>query len=207
MNLLISDNGAYSLGKVQGKNFYDLVATKACTIQLELKFGTNWVPLTLNNQNSSILQAPFCGKIPVLSGAEEARITVSNFTENFRLFFDASQSGSMEGLIFSNFASNLTDTNSRFKVEILGTPAVSRQIAAGENSSNTVLTSTCRRISIKAVGADIRYSIGVSPQSASSISHFIADGERLDFAILPNSKIGIIRAGETDGTLEVSELI
>ena len=54
-----------------------------------------------------------------------------------------------------------------------------RQLAAGASSANTALTATVSRVSIRAVGADIRFSVGTSAQTASASSHFIADGERL----------------------------
>ena len=92
--------------------------------------------------------------------------------------------------------------------EPLGTPGVARQLAAGASSANTALTSTCRRISMRAVGADIRFVIGSSAQTANaSTSHFIADGERLDFAVAASSQIAVIRDASTSGTLEVSELV
>jgi hypothetical protein len=92
-------------------------------------------------------------------------------------------------------------------VEPLGIPAVARQLAAGSSSANTALTSTCRRISVRAVGADIRYAIGSSSQTASATSHFIANGERLDLAVPATPNIAVIRNASTDGTLEVTELI
>jgi hypothetical protein len=95
----------------------------------------------------------------------------------------------------------------RTRVEPLGTPGVARQIAAGAASVNTLLTSTCRRISIHARGADVRYSIGATTQTASGASHFIAAGERLDLSVPLNARIGVIRADATDGTLELTELL
>ena len=91
-------------------------------------------------------------------------------------------------------------------VEPLGLPTVARQISAGSSSANTALTSTCRRISIKAIGADIRYAIGSTSQTASATTHFIGNGERLDLAVPETPNIAVIRGGSTDGTLELSEL-
>jgi hypothetical protein len=91
-------------------------------------------------------------------------------------------------------------------VEPLGVPSVARQLTAGSASANTALTSTCRRISIKAVGADIRYAIGSSSQTASATSHFIGNGERLDLAVPATPNIAVLRNGSTDGTLELTEL-
>tara|TARA_Y100000114_G_scaffold142001_1_gene148210 strand:- start:13 stop:327 length:315 start_codon:yes stop_codon:yes gene_type:complete len=94
------------------------------------------------------------------------------------------------------------------QVEILGEPGTARQLTAGSASSNTVLTSTTRRISIRAVGADIRFSIGAVAQTANgSTSNFIANGERLDFAIPLGAQIAVIRDGTVNGTLELTELI
>jgi hypothetical protein len=92
-------------------------------------------------------------------------------------------------------------------VEPLGIPAVARQLAAGSTSANTALTTTCRRISIRSVGADIRYAIGSSSQTASATTHFIGNGERLDLAVPAAPNIAVIRNATTDGILEVTELI
>lgn len=104
----------------------------------------------------------------------------------------------------------LTDTELRASsvdVEPLGIPAVARQLSAGSSSANTALTSTCRRISIKAIGADIRYAIGSSSQTASATTHFIGNGERLDLAVPATPNIAVIRNGSANGTLELTELI
>lgn len=96
--------------------------------------------------------------------------------------------------------------NNRLLVEPLGIPGVARQLAAGATSANTALTVGVGRISIYARGADIRYLVGSSSQTASATSHFIASGERLDIDVPATPNIAVIRAGTTDGTLEVSEL-
>lgn len=92
-------------------------------------------------------------------------------------------------------------------VDTLGTVGVARQLAAGATSANTALTTTARRISICATGAAIRYAIGTGAQTASSTSHYIASGERLDLAVPASAQIAVIRAGSTDGVLEVTELV
>lgn len=91
-------------------------------------------------------------------------------------------------------------------VEPLGLPLVARQLSAGAASANTALTESCRRISVRAVGADIRYSIGSTAQTATTSDHFIANGERLDLAVPETPNIAIIRAASTDATLELTEL-
>jgi hypothetical protein len=97
--------------------------------------------------------------------------------------------------------------NGSVPTEPLGIPGVARQLTAGSASVNTALTSTCRRISMRAVGADIRYSIGGSSQTASGTSHLIGIGERLDVGVPATPNIAVIRNGSTNGTLEVTELI
>lgn len=91
--------------------------------------------------------------------------------------------------------------------EPLGFPGTARQLAAGSASANTALTPGVFRISIRANNADIRFEIGSGAQTASATSHFIAKNERLDFAVSINANIAVIRAGITDGTLEVTELL
>lgn len=99
------------------------------------------------------------------------------------------------------------DSGNPVPTEPLGVPGVARQLAAGASSVNTGLTSTCRRVSMRAVGADIRYAIGSSSQTASATSHLIGIGERLDVAVPATPNIAVIRAGSTSGTLELTELI
>lgn len=92
------------------------------------------------------------------------------------------------------------------RVEPLGQAGLARQLAAGSTTSNTALTAGVFRISMRAVGADIRFSIGTGAQTATTSSHFIANGERLDFAVPGAANIAVLRNGTTDGTLEVTEL-
>ncbi|NKF21603.1 hypothetical protein G7Y82_04680 [Solimonas sp. C16B3] len=98
-------------------------------------------------------------------------------------------------------------TNGRSPTEVLSVPGVARQLAASSASANTVLTTTARRASLYARGADIRYSIGSAAQTASATSHFIGAGERIDVALPATPNIAVIRNATTDGTLEVSELL
>jgi hypothetical protein len=96
---------------------------------------------------------------------------------------------------------------SRDPVEILGTPLAARQLAAGAASTNVALTATARAVSIRAVGCDIRFLIGSTAQTALSTSHFISDGERLDFNLnLATPNIAAIRNASVSGTLEITEL-
>ena len=92
------------------------------------------------------------------------------------------------------------------QVEVARQPVTARQLTATATSQNTVLTSTVRLISVRAVGADIRYSIGTSEQTATSSSHFIASGERLTLVVPSGANIGVLRNASTNGTLELTEL-
>lgn len=99
-------------------------------------------------------------------------------------------------------------SNGLVPVDVLSVPGVARQLAAGSATANTALTSTCRRISIVARGADIRYMIGSSSQTANaSTSHWIGQGERLDIDVPATPNIAVIRAATVDGTLEMTELL
>jgi hypothetical protein len=97
-------------------------------------------------------------------------------------------------------------TPDRLTTDTLGAAGVARQLSAGAASANTALTTTCRRVSIHARGADIRYVIGTGAQTASGTSHYIASGERLDLNVPASAQIAVIRAGTVDGTLELTEL-
>lgn len=93
--------------------------------------------------------------------------------------------------------------------EPLGVPAVARQISATNANTNTVLTSTCRRISIKARTADVRYAVGTSAQTANATtSHYIEMGERLDIAVPAGANIAVIRdtAATVNAVVCITEL-
>ena len=92
------------------------------------------------------------------------------------------------------------------RVEPLGVPGLARQLTATNTSANTALSANVYRISMRAVGADIRYQVGSSAQTATTTSNFIANGERLDIAVPGAANIAVLRNGTTNGTLEVTEL-
>jgi hypothetical protein len=94
----------------------------------------------------------------------------------------------------------------RVPTEDLGQAIVARQLVAGVASANTVLTSTCRRISIHARDAAVRYSVGNSAQTASATSHYLAQGERIDLLVPASANIAVIRADAASGVLELTEL-
>ena len=97
-------------------------------------------------------------------------------------------------------------TSARIAGPGLKKPGVARQLAAGASSANTALTSTCERISIRAEGADVRFAIGTSSQTANAnTSHWIADNERLEIDVPLGANIGVIRDASADGTLELTE--
>ena len=81
-------------------------------------------------------------------------------------------------------------------------------LAAGAASINTALTTTCRRVSLTAVGADIRFMVGSVAQTANAdTSHLLLAGTTKDFALPATPNIAVIRDATTSGVLEVSELL
>ena len=94
----------------------------------------------------------------------------------------------------------------RLPVDPLGIPGTARQLSAGATSTNVALTSGTKRISMVAVGADIRFAVGSSSQTATSTSHLILYGERLEFAMPATANIAAIRNAGVSGTLEITEL-
>ena len=101
-------------------------------------------------------------------------------------------------------------TNNRLPIEILGQPSVARQLAVTAASASATLTTTCRRISIRARGCDMRYVVGTGAQTANAAtSHFIGQDERLDIAVPADAVIAAIRetAATVNGSLAITELI
>lgn len=90
-------------------------------------------------------------------------------------------------------------------VDTLGTVGTARTVAMGSASANVALTTTVRRVSIHATVAGF-YSIGTSAQTATTSTHYIGAGERLDLDVAANSQIAAIRA-TSDGTLYITELV
>ena len=97
----------------------------------------------------------------------------------------------------------------RMTTETLGVPTVPRQLPVTATSASMGLTATCRRVSIKARGCDMRYVVGVGAQTANAAtSHFIESGERLDIAVPAGATIAAIRetAATVNGSLAITEL-
>lgn len=96
----------------------------------------------------------------------------------------------------------------RLQVEVLGMLGTSRSVAAGSASAEVTLTTTCRRVRVTAVGADICFRVGTgSIGSAVTTDHYMVSGTSADFAVAASSKIAAIRAGSTDGSLKITELL
>jgi hypothetical protein len=96
----------------------------------------------------------------------------------------------------------------RFLVEPLGRPDVRKVVAAGATSALVALSPSCRRASIVAIGADIRFQVGSNNSTtASSTTHLILQNERLDIHLPTTPHIAAIRNAGTSGTLEITELI
>lgn len=97
-----------------------------------------------------------------------------------------------------------------FPVNTLAMPSTARQLTAAAStgsSANIALTSTVRRISIKAVGSAMRYAIGSTAPTASATSHYIGQDERLDIAVPATPYIAVLSASTTAGVLEITELV
>jgi hypothetical protein len=99
--------------------------------------------------------------------------------------------------------------NNRLATEPLSIPTVSRKItvpAVSAGSINTPLTATCTRISIFANGTNIRYNIANVATLATINSHYINQGERLDFNVPLNANIAVLSDNGVGGFLELTEL-
>ena len=98
------------------------------------------------------------------------------------------------------------DTGNAIPTEPLGLPTQAWQLAVTATAASQVLTSGVKRISIKARGCDIRYSI--SGAASATTSHFIEAGERLDIRVNAGTTISAIRdsAATVNGSLAITEL-
>ena len=103
--------------------------------------------------------------------------------------------------------SGTTITGGRLQTETLGIPAVARVITISTGNTNTALTTSVSRISMRAAGTNAFYSVGSGSQTATLSGHFIANGERLDVNVPSGSpNIAVICASGSSGVLYVSEL-
>jgi len=80
----------------------------------------------------------------------------------------------------------------------LGTPRVQ---ATSATAANIVLTSTCRRVSMLAT-TGTWYSL---TGTATTTSHYIAAGERLDFSVPASTTISVLQETSA-GSIRISEL-
>jgi hypothetical protein len=87
-------------------------------------------------------------------------------------------------------------------VDTLGAPGVPRVQATAGIAATITLTSTCRRVSMFATQG-VWYSIS---GTATSSSHYIGAGERLDFDVPASTAISVLRE-TTDGSIRITELI
>jgi hypothetical protein len=87
-------------------------------------------------------------------------------------------------------------------VDTLGTPGVPRVQATAGIAATVTLTSTCRRVSMFATQGTW-YSIS---GTATSSSHYIGAGERLDFDVPASTAISVLRE-TTDGSIRITELV
>jgi hypothetical protein len=87
-------------------------------------------------------------------------------------------------------------------VDTLGTPGVPRVQATAGIAATVTLTSTCRRVSMYATQG-VWYSIS---GTATSSSHYIGAGERLDFDVPASTTISVLRE-TTDGSIRITELV
>jgi hypothetical protein len=97
----------------------------------------------------------------------------------------------------------------RLPVEPLGIAGEPRKITVSVTSQSQTLTATCKRISIRAVGCNMRYVSGIGAQTANALSsHYIAQDERLDWRVRTGSSIAAIRdsLSTTNGVLEITEI-
>lgn len=188
------------------------------TVLEEIRDGIDGIPASgeLVTISSTQLPASLGGK----TAAQSLPVTLSTddpFASNFGDAADpaaTSDAGTFSLMAFikrslQNWTALFARLGGVFAVEPLGVPTIARQVSVTTSNLDTALTTTCRRISIKARTCDMRYVVGNSAQTANATSsHFIEAGERLDIAVPLNAHIAVIRdtAATADGKLSITEL-
>lgn len=124
------------------------------------------------------------------------------------LVYRNSTTGAFEAVTGSGGAINTTDgkiptalTPGLLPVDTLGTPAVARVQATSGTAASIVLTTTCRRLSMYAT-TGTWYSIS---GTATSSSHYIAAGERLDIDVPASTTVSVLQETSA-GSIRISEL-
>lgn len=95
--------------------------------------------------------------------------------------------------------------NGKQPSEPLGALGTARTLAVTGTAATVALTTTCRRVSMVALTADL--CLTVDGSTATTSSHYIQAGERIDLLLTAATTISAIRAGSTDGSLRISELV
>lgn len=88
------------------------------------------------------------------------------------------------------------------EVNTLAALGVPRVQATSATAANIVLTAACRRVSMLAT-TGTWYSL---TGAATSTSHYIGAGERLDFAVPASTTISVLQE-TTAGSVRISELV
>ena len=95
-----------------------------------------------------------------------------------------------------------SDTTTAFEV------GTARTIALGATSVNQALTSTCRFVSLICTGGThCHYQIGVGTQTASTTTHYLKTGERINLGVPIGANIAAIQGGGASTTLFITELV
>jgi hypothetical protein len=106
--------------------------------------------------------------------------------------------------------SHLENGMPRTLVETLGRALKATSIPVSAGTQAIQLLREAKRVSIIAIGGAVRYEIkvGDTVNADAALSHYLADGERLDLAIPEgDAKLAVIRATSSLATaVEVTEL-
>ena len=99
------------------------------------------------------------------------------------------------------------DVGNAIPTEPLGLPTLAWQVPVTTTAATQVLTPAIKRISIKARGCDMRYSL--TGTASATTSHFIEQGERLDLRVNPSTTVSVVRdsAATVNGSLAITELL
>ena len=143
-------------------------------------------------------------------GDTEPRRVALRATSDGKLLVDGAGGGGGGGASAQDIGEAVGDDlrgGAKLPTNILMGLGGAKAVAAGSSSARVQLaTSGIVGVSITAVGADMHFALGDGTVAATTSSHYLPEGQSRDFRVATSQYIAAIRAGDTDGVLEITEL-
>lgn len=200
-------------GDTNGSFVQGNLATATADAGNPVKIGAVYQPVVANlasGQRGQLSMSLKSALMVTLGGNSNPGDNVSNLN----VIMQYSQGGSDVIPACANMIFDAANGWQRQRGDVTGTavntlkrPLVARLLAVTAASATIQLTAAVKRVSIYARGGDMFYRLSTATSTAVVTDHFIAQGERLDLDVDNGTPwLSAIRAGSTDGTLQITEL-